>query len=363
MKKTKMKKVLFGLLSLILVGSLVLSFTSEAATPAPTATPTPSPAPTMPKRFIWASGDPKSAAYTQALGVSDMINRNSDLMITVNPYSQPLAYKRAVHIGEAHMCSCSQFEAWSLAHGVKSEAQPNIEEAWPDLRMLIGIYTLWWGFITRPDTGITSLADLKGHTLSWRVPGQLQSNIMGDGILRAAGIDPNKDVKHVTFSDSQDIRVALKTKKVDAILTSLTGAGIQELASTVGVVYLPASMELYAKLTPDIKRIMTPIQLPAKYLSVLDKPQVVFGWPSMLLCRADLNEQASYTIAKIIMEHGRELDKIGPGFKEVGVDQFSIPTHFTIPMLPGSIRYFKEVGKWTPAHERRQAEAVAEFKK
>jgi TRAP-type uncharacterized transport system substrate-binding protein len=63
------------------------------------------------------------------------------------------------------------------------------------------------------------------------------------------------------------------------------------------------------------------------------------------------------------MENARELDKMGPVFKEWGVKEYALPAQVVIPVHPGAIKYFKEAGMWTPAHEAQQQQVLGELKK
>jgi TRAP transporter TAXI family solute receptor len=189
--------------------------------------------------------------------------------------------------------------------------------------------------------------------------------MMGDDTLRAVGIDPKKDIKHIAFGKPEITRRALKEKKVDAILTSLGGAALQEVKATVGIKALPFSQKIYDALRPEMKKMVMMVDLPAGYVIGVEKDQPVFAWPKFVACRADFDEQSAYTIVKTFMEHGRELAKVSGTFRETAIKKFALPdpASIVVPLHPGAVKYFKEAGLWSAAYEARQQELLNELSK
>ena len=71
-------------------------------------------------------------------------------------------------------------------------------------------------FITT-NPAIRSLADLKGHTLSFGSPSSTSGHLMPRSFLLAAGIAPDRDLKRVAYSGAHDATVAaVASGKVDA---------------------------------------------------------------------------------------------------------------------------------------------------
>jgi phosphonate transport system substrate-binding protein len=72
-------------------------------------------------------------------------------------------------------------------------------------------------FITGADSGIKSLADLKGHTLSFGSASSTSGHLMPRNFLLAAKVDPDSDLKRVAFSGAHDATIAaVASGKVDA---------------------------------------------------------------------------------------------------------------------------------------------------
>ena len=63
-------------------------------------------------------------------------------------------------------------------------------------------------FITRTDSGINQLSDLKGKTFTFGSPSSTSGHLMPRANLLANHIDPDKDFKQVAFSGAHDATIA-----------------------------------------------------------------------------------------------------------------------------------------------------------
>lgn len=78
-------------------------------------------------------------------------------------------------------------------------------------------------FITQTNSGIKSLADLKGKQVSFGSPSSTSGHLMPRSFLLEAGIDPDKDFKRVAYSGAHDATIALVVSgRVDAAALDIT---------------------------------------------------------------------------------------------------------------------------------------------
>ncbi len=70
--------------------------------------------------------------------------------------------------------------------------------------------------ITKADSGINTLADLKGKSFAFGDVTSTSSNLVPKGALTKAGVDPTKDLKSVNISNQSAIAVAVYEGKADA---------------------------------------------------------------------------------------------------------------------------------------------------
>jgi phosphonate transport system substrate-binding protein len=78
-------------------------------------------------------------------------------------------------------------------------------------------------FITKPDSGIKSLNDLKGKQVSFGSQSSTSGHLMPRSYLLQAAIDPDKDFKRVAYSGAHDATIAsVVSGKVDAAALDIT---------------------------------------------------------------------------------------------------------------------------------------------
>ena len=71
--------------------------------------------------------------------------------------------------------------------------------------------------VTRPETGIKSIKDLKGKTFAFVDPASTSGHLFPLKAFKDAGIDPDKDLKKTTYAGGHDaVELAVKNGTVDA---------------------------------------------------------------------------------------------------------------------------------------------------
>ncbi len=315
------------------------------------------------QRLIWFTMMPGAEPYAGAVAVTHIINQYSSAKVIVRPYARVIAGQAALHAKAVDLGDTTYSNAYHACYGIKSPVHPEVEEAWPELRMVLGSIPMWWGWMTRPDTGIKKIQDLKGRTINYIYPGQAIKTATAEATLRVAGIDPSKDFKHIGADSPPAGIKALGLKKIDALFAPFRGTTITEVSATTRLVFLPFTPQMYAAMVPEARMTQIFRELPAGYIKGMDEPQHVLALMQLVISRRDVSEEGIYLVVKSIMEHARELDKMGPDFREWGVKEYALPSEFPIPMHAGAVRYFKEAGIWTPANEARQQERLAKLPK
>jgi len=78
-------------------------------------------------------------------------------------------------------------------------------------------------FISKTDSGIKSLADMKGKQISFGSQSSTSGHLMPRSFLLQAGLDPEKDFKRIAYSGAHDATIAsVVSGKVDAAALDIT---------------------------------------------------------------------------------------------------------------------------------------------
>jgi TRAP transporter TAXI family solute receptor len=214
-------------------------------------------------------------------------------------------------------------------------------KAMPDIRGMACLYDETCQLVALADSGIKTIADLKGKKVSVGAAGS-GVELNARQILEAAGLSYDDiKVQYLSFAESAS---NLKDGNIDAAFNTAGAptAAIQDLSASKKIVLVPIDKDVAAKLMKKWS-FYTPTMIPGgTYLNVGADVWTV-SVKSMLAVSAKLDAQLVYDMLKTMYANGERLaasHKKGADIKiATGVDGMSIPLH------PGAVRFFKEFGK------------------
>ncbi|MGN6536023.1 MAG: TAXI family TRAP transporter solute-binding subunit [Mesorhizobium sp.] len=232
--------------------------------------------------------------------------------------------------------------AFALGDSVKLAAEGNEEAGFPGkldkLRGIAAIYPNSIQIVASRDSGIKTLADLKGKSLSVGAPAS-GTELNARAIFAAAGMkyeDLGK-VEYLPFGDSVEL---IKNRQLDATLQSagLGVASIRDLATSVAinVVAVPAE---------DVARIGAPyvsVVIPKGTYEGQDEDVQTAAVGNFLVSHSDVSDETAYQMTKLLFEN---LDKLAAAHAAAkGIDPAKALEGMPIPLHPGAERYYKEKG-------------------
>ncbi|MXP62731.1 TAXI family TRAP transporter solute-binding subunit [Roseomonas sp. M0104] len=230
--------------------------------------------------------------------------------------------------------------ALSLGDAMGFAWEGNAEAGFPQkldkLRSVGAIYANYVQIAALRDSGIKTLADLKGKRLSVGAPAS-GTELNARAILAAAGLS-YKDlgkVEYLPFGESVDL---MKNRQLDATLQSagLGVASILDLSTSVPINIVEVPKDVIAKVGAPYKAAI----IPANTYTGQDAEVVTAAVPNYLVTRAGLADDLVYNMAKVIYENVPALVAAQAAAK--GIEVESAGENPPIPLHPGAERYFKE---------------------
>ena len=203
------------------------------------------------------------------------------------------------------------------------------------------LYSNYTHLVTLTSSGMTRVADLKGKVASTGSPGS-GTEVIAFRVLRAAGLDPDRDVRRQGLGASESAD-ALKDGKVDAFFWSggLPTAALQDLSHTPGIsIRLLPSADLVPALRQQHGELYFPLEIPPGAYRGLKTAVPVVGVANVLVINRSMDEQLAYDITRILFEKQSDLAAIHPEARNLSIHTATkgSPAEFH----PGAARFYRE---------------------
>lgn len=207
------------------------------------------------------------------------------------------------------------------------------------LRALGGAYPNYIQIVASQESGIKSLADLKGKTISVGAP-KSGTELNARAIFKAAGLtyeDMGK-VQYLPFAESVEL---IKNRQLDATLQSsgLGMAAIRDLSSVMPLNYVAIPPDVVSKIgNPAYQSAMIPANTYDGQAAAV--PTVAIT--NILVTRADLPDDVVYQMTRLLFENLTRLGNSHSAAKDIKLE--TAAKNLPIDLHPGAARYYQEKG-------------------
>lgn len=248
---------------------------------------------------------------------------------------------RDLHEGNSEL-GISQSEVAYYAYNGQMDYEGN---AFTDIRALYSTIYNYLQVFVAADSDINGIADLKGKTVSMGSAGS-------GGEMAARALLSAYDLDYTTvkaqFMGESDGASALKDGKIDAMIAThpLASAALTELTTSMNVkmIEIPAGDKFY-----EVYPLYTPYTVPAGTYNNVDV-EVTTPRSRIIMCtstESGLSDDDIYNIVKAVWENRDEWAGCAKSVEtqtvlETALEEIAIPLH------PGAIRYFEEIGMQVP---------------
>ena len=232
--------------------------------------------------------------------------------------------------------------AFTLGDSLELAWQGNADAGFPakldKLRGLAAIYPNYIQIVAAKDSGIQTLADLKGKSLSVGAP-KSGTELNARAILTAAGLSYQDlgRVEYLPFAESVEL---IKNRQLDATLQSagLGVASIRDLATSLPIVVVAVPPETVAK----VGQPYVAATIPAGTYEGQTSDVATAAVGNFLVTREGVSDDTAYQMTKLLFEHLDQLAAAHAAAK--GIDPAKAAEGMPVPLHPGAERYFKEKG-------------------
>jgi TRAP transporter TAXI family solute receptor len=226
----------------------------------------------------------------------------------------------------------------SLKAAWEGDAEAGFKTKLEKLRTIGAIYPNYIQIVATAESGIKTLADLKGKSLSVGAP-KSGTELNSRAILTAAGLS-YKDlgkVEYLPFAESVDL---MKNRQLAATLQSagLGVASLKDLSTSTEITVVSVPKEVVDKIGPPFVSVM----IPANTYAGQDKDVPTAAVVNYLVTSSAVSDDLAYQMTRLVFESLPELANSHVAGREIKLENAAIGS--PVPLHPGAIRYYKEKG-------------------
>lgn len=227
----------------------------------------------------------------------------------------------------------------SLSDAWKGDAEAGFKAPLKKLRGVAGIYPNYIQIVASADSGIRTLADLKGKRLSVGAP-RSGTELNARAILKAAGIS-YKDlgkVEYLSFGESVEL---MKNRQLDATLQSagLGVASLRDLATAMKIVVVAVPADIVAKVGDPAYQAAA---IPAKTYDGQDADVPTAAITNFLVTHEGVPADVIYQVTKAMYTNLDAMVSAHAAAKAIKLE--NAIKGMPVPLHPGAEKYYREVG-------------------
>jgi TRAP transporter TAXI family solute receptor len=299
-----------------------------------------------------------SLINAMGIGIGKVLTDNLGVQVKVQPGAGPTEWLPQTASGEVQLGILNNYDAQHgrAATGGYERALQN--KGAPILLLTSGTRN-WLGPVVSGDSNIKSCADFKGKRAVVRYTGSAGVTAQGEAVMANCGLSA-RDFRSVPVAGGPD-------KGIQAILdgtADISGSGavgmgiIAELDARKGArfVSLDPSPQAWARFTRHFPATPRKVE-PGPGRVGIKEPVFLAEYPFYLVAAQTLSEQAAYGIVRVLWEKNADLFALHARLK-AWVKEGYVDESATIPYHPGAIKFYREVGAWSPQMDAAQAKLL-----
>ncbi|WP_291010398.1 TAXI family TRAP transporter solute-binding subunit [Hydrogenophaga sp.] len=227
----------------------------------------------------------------------------------------------------------------AVSNAWKGEAEAGFPKKLDKLRGLSGTYNNYIQIVASEDSGIKTLADLKGKRVSVGAA-KSGTELNARAVFKAAGMaySDMAKIEYLPFGESVEL---MKNRQLDATLQSagLGVASIRDLSTAIKIVVVPVPADVVAKVGDAAYQ---PAMIPANTYTGQTEAIPTAAIANFLVTHSDVSDDMAYRMAKAMYDN---LDTLYAAHNAAKViKRENAIKGMPIPLHPGAEKYYKEVG-------------------
>lgn len=285
------------------------------------------------KRLSIATGNTTGVYYVLGGGLADQISKNiPGYQATAEATGASVENIQRVVRGDSDIAFTLADSASDAIRGEGAFTSPQ------PIRAIARLYTSHVQVLARADSGVRSIADMKGKRVSTGSPNS-GAEVVALRMLRVAGLDPDADISRQALSLPETVQ-GLKDGTLDAMVWvgGLPASGITDLVTSLKdeVRFVPLDSVL-AGMRREHGPVYAGGPLPKDaYGQPADVPTILI--PNLLVVNENMDPALAESLAKLLIDHKADLEKVHVSAKDISAAE--APKTDPVPLHDGAKKYF-----------------------
>lgn len=287
------------------------------------------PAAASAQTYGFATLQPGTLNHTTASAVAKVVKEKAGFNVLVQPTAGDQVIVPMVDRGEAEVGISNAMEVHEgLAKGQKN------------LRIIAAAHALRVGFFVRKDSGLQSVADLKGKRVPYGFSAMRALEPTVRAILATAGLS-EKDIKPVLVPNVIRSADDFAAGSADAFYFAFGAPKVREVDATVGGIRMTEIDEKGMDSARKIERwgYLTEVSPGPVFIGV-EKPMKVYSFDNLLFTSAKTSDEFVYKFLDTLFKNKDDLIAVQPVLREF-TPSFAYKK-YEVAYHPGALKYFKE---------------------
>ncbi|MEU6740307.1 TAXI family TRAP transporter solute-binding subunit [Streptosporangium sandarakinum] len=284
-------------------------------------------------RLSIATGNTTGVYYVLGGGLADQIGKNlPGYQVTAEATGASVENIRRVVKGDSDIAfSLADSAADAVAgKGAFTSPQP--------IRAIARLYDNYTQVVATTDSGVKSVADLRGKRVSTGSPNS-GTEVIALRMLKAAGLDPETDVTRQSLGLPESVQ-GIKDGTLDALVWSggLPTPGVTDLLTSMKgeVAFVPLDSVLEPMRAEHGPVYAAGTIAKDVYATPADVPTIVV--PNLLVVNEKMDAELAGDLAGLLFDHKAELERVHPAARDITRE--NAPKTDPVPLHDGAKKYY-----------------------
>ena len=219
------------------------------------------------------------------------------------------------------------------------------------------VFYAYYGMYAKASSGLTTVAELKGKPVVMSYRAVASFDKVNEAVIATAGLTVDDVKAQVVTGIPETVRDIVDGRSVSG--GTITGfPALREADASVSGGLIALKLGDNEQPINDLPGFDVAEIKPGPAFVGVKEPMRAPRFSVFLNTSTNMSDDDVYAIVKAVHANWAKMGEQVPALRSVKAEQLA-PANFGHPYHDGAVRYFEEVGLWTPAHAKKQADLLS----